>query len=108
MTDPHLIRRAIRKALQSICIFKVAALGFNKDGVCVMARTNRPLFDRKGGGLHAEAQLLAVAHQKGIVRILICRVNQSGKILPIHPCSVCQTTADKLGVKIETVRRGSE
>lgn len=108
MKHPHIVRRARKKASQSICKFKVAALGFNRDGVCVMARTNRPMFNRKGGGIHAEARLLAVAQKKGIVEILICRVSPGGTFLLIHPCSTCQAIADKLGVKIHTVETNHE
>lgn len=102
-----LINRAIRKAAQSICKFRIAALGLNKDGICVMARTNRPMFARKGGGIHAEEQILAVAKTKGIVRILICRIGRGGDILPIEPCSRCQSIADKLGVEIDSIQTAS-
>jgi hypothetical protein len=98
-----LVLRAIKKAQQSICRLRVAALGFNAAGVCVMTRTNRPRFLHKGGGYHAERRVLAQAKQKGIVRILICRISKSGNLLPIDPCSTCQNIADKLGVELATL-----
>ena len=102
--NQKIVERAKKKAKQSICKFRIAALGFNQSGVCVMARTNKPRFNRYGGGIHAEREILAVAQQKGIVKIIICRIGRSGDILPIEPCDQCQAIADKLGVKIETIR----
>jgi cytidine deaminase len=96
--------RIFSKAMSSICKMHVAALGFNHDGVCVMARTNKPRFSRKGGGLHAERQILAEAKRRGIVKIVICRVGKGGSILPIDPCSTCKKIADKLGVVIESIK----
>ena len=100
------IDRIKKKARQSICTFKVAALGFNKSGICVMARTNKPRFSRPSGGLHAEARIFPEARKRGIVRILICRVSaNTGELLPIDPCSKCQKIADKLGIVLQTINR---
>jgi len=99
----HLIDRAQRKASQSICKFYVAALGFNRAGVCVVTRTNRPRFSRQGGGLHAEQLVMQQAKQKGVVRILICRVGRGGKLRPIEPCESCAKIAEKLGIEITSV-----
>ncbi len=101
--DRHLRDRIIRKAEQSICKLRVAALGFNKAGVCIVTRTNRPKFSRLGGSEHAEALVMKEARKKGIVRILICRIGAGGALRPIDPCSKCQAIADKLGIVIETV-----
>jgi cytidine deaminase len=98
------VERAKRKASQSICKFYVAALGFNKSGICVMTRTNRPRFSRYGGGLHAEQLIMREAKAKGIVKILICRVGRSGELRPIKPCDTCQKIADKLGIEIVSIQ----
>lgn len=100
----HVIYRLRNKASQSICKFRVSALAFNKSGVCIMARTNRPFISRKGGGKHAEAILMQSARAKGITCILICRIGLGGKILPIHPCKNCAAIAKKLGIKIITIQ----
>jgi hypothetical protein len=79
-------------------------MGFNKAGVCVITRTNRPRFSKEGGGWHAERRVMAEAAKKGVVKVLICRVSpRTGKLRPIDPCPECQAIADKLGVIIETV-----
>lgn len=103
--DNKTIERIAKKAEQSICKFRVAALGFNRDGICVASNTNKPRFSRYNGGIHAEALMMRNARKKGIVRILICRVGASGILRPIDPCPNCQAIADKLGITIETVPR---
>lgn len=100
--DP-IVERAMRKAAQSNCRFLVAAMGFNKAGVVVSAKTNRPRFCREGGGEHAEQLVMREAKRKGVVRILICRVGRKGTLLPIDPCPRCQKTSEKLGIEIITV-----
>lgn len=97
------VERAMRKSSQSICRFYVAALGFNKAGVCVITRTNRPRFSRHGGGLHAEQLVMQQAKRCGVVRILICRVGRSGILRPIIPCENCAKIAKKLGIEIVSV-----
>jgi cytidine deaminase len=88
----NIIQRAIKKAEQSTCKMKVAALGFNRDGVCVSAKTNKPRFQRKGGGMHAERLVMEEAKVKGIVKILICRIGKGSELRPIDPCPACQGT----------------
>lgn len=102
--NKSIIKRAINKAKQSICKFKIAALGFNQNGDCVITRTNAPGFNRKGGGKHAEARIMMYAKRRGITKILICRIGNSGNLLPINPCESCQKIADKLNIKIETIK----
>lgn len=100
----HIVERARKKAMQSICMFPVAALGFNRAGVCVITRTNRPRFSRFGGGLHAERLVMQQAKARGVVRILICRVGDGGTLLPIEPCETCSNIAKKLGIKLESIK----
>jgi len=97
-------QRAIRKAQQSNCKFKVSALGLNRDGICVCSATNQSRFSRYGGGIHAEMRIMAQAAQKGVKTILICRVGKGGDLRPIDPCPVCAKTAAKKGIKIITVK----
>ena len=99
----EIIYTAQKKAGQSPCRNRVSALGFNKNGDCVMKAFNKYRFERKGGGIHAERQIMQQAKKKGIVHILICRVGRSGNLLPIEPCSKCQKIADKLGIVISSV-----
>jgi hypothetical protein len=106
--DPQILNRAKKKALQSICKFQIAALGFNKRGECVIIKTNRPRFGGRGGGLHAEILVMNEAKKYGIVRILICRVGKGGEVRPIEPCDNCAKIAAKLGIKINSVLSESE
>lgn len=103
----NIIEKAIKKAEQSTCKMKVAALGFNRDGACVSAKTNKPRFKRKGGGMHAERLVMAEAKTKGVIKIVICRIGKGSEIRPINPCPICQGIADKLGIKIETIHETS-
>lgn len=102
--DSHIVERARKKATQSICRTKVSALGFNANGDLVISATNRPRFSREGGGIHAELAVMAQARKKGVVSILIARVNRSGELMPIDPCDKCQAKADDLGIRIYTVK----
>lgn len=101
--NKFIIERIRRKATKSICKYHVAALGFNDNNDCVDTATNFPRFPRLGGSYHAERILMSRARQKGIVKILICRVNINGKMLPIEPCSMCQKIAKKLDIKIVSI-----
>ena len=95
--------RLIKKASQSICKFRVAALGFNSEGVCVASASNRSRFSHKGGGWHAEESLFVIARRKGIVKILICRIGTGSNLRPIDPCERCSKIAEKMGIRIETI-----
>ena len=94
---------AIKKADQSICKFKVSAIGLNSKNEIVAKSVNRPRFGRKGGGIHAEIQIMHSGLRKNIKTIIICRINDNGKLLPIHPCKNCKKIADKLGIKIVSI-----
>ena len=100
----ELTKKMIRKAKQSICKFRVSAAGFNSSGECVASAVNRPRFSHKGGGIHAEQELFVIARRKGIVKILICRIGTGGAFVPIDPCERCSKIAEKLGIKIETIK----
>lgn len=93
----------IKKATQSKSKFRISAFGFNGRGECVAKACNQLRFSRKGGGIHAEMAIMQQANKKGIKSIFICRIGKGNDLLPIEPCSVCQTKADELGIKITTV-----
>ena len=101
--DIKFVNKARKKAKESICRSRISALGFNRQGVCVLAKTNKPRFSRPGGGMHAEKLIMLQAKKKGIIKILICRIGLGGDIRPIHPCKGCQKLADKLGITIESI-----
>jgi len=94
--------RLIKKALQSYGRHKVAAIGLNSKGTPIAAAFNRARLPKKGGGIHAEMAVMLMA-PKCLHTVVIARVNKSGQLLPIHPCSACQEKADDLGIKIITM-----
>jgi cytidine deaminase len=96
----HILRK---KALQSSSKFRISAIGLNGKGECVAKAFNKPRFSRKGGGIHAEALIMRSAHQKGVKTIFICRINRSGRFLPIEPCVACRKKAEELGIKIVSI-----
>jgi hypothetical protein len=95
----------IKKALQSPCRYRVSAMGIDEHGKIIGTTFNKPRMHKKGGGFHAEA-LLMKKFGKRIKQIIICRVNDSGKIVPLDACSACQGLADKLGIQIISVNKG--
>lgn len=99
---PELIKRAIKKASQSICKYKISAIGFDKQGRLIGTAFNRPRFGKYGGSIHAELNLMS-RYGKNLKTIVICRVNNNGDMLPIDACSTCQKKADELGIKIKSL-----
>jgi cytidine deaminase len=97
-------QKAIKKAGQSISKFKISAIAFTKNGNIIASATNRPRFDREGGGQHAEMAVLEKAGSKNVASIVLCRIGNGGDILPIEPCKRCQKVLDKEGIKVLTVR----
>lgn len=82
--------------------YRIAAIAFTKKGNFIDIRYNNfrsGLSNRKGAGLHAEQDLI---HRYGnqIDTIYILRVGKTGDYLPIHPCEVCKSIAEKRGIKI--------
>lgn len=94
---------AKKKALQSICRYKISAIGMNKRGEIIYSATNKPRFDRKGGGIHAEMEVMLKAGPS-LKNIVICRVNNAGELLPIDPCDMCLEKASELGVRIVSIK----
>jgi cytidine deaminase len=99
---PQILEIAIKKAKQSVCTYKVSAIGLNKRGEVIYKAFNRSRFMRHGGAVHAEMQVMLKAGP-GLKTIIICRVGNGGAILPIDPCSICKAKAEELGVKIVSV-----
>ena len=100
--NANLIKTAIKKASQSICCYKISAIGLNKRGEVIGSAINRHGKSGKGRGLHAETQLIK-RYGKKIKTIILCRIGNSGDILPIHCCANCQKIIDKLEIKVITV-----
>ena len=93
---------AIKKASQSISKYKISAIGFNRKNEIVYKAMNQPRFARFGGGIHAEMKVM-LKGGPAVKTILICRTNDKGNILPIHPCKTCAQKAMELGIKIISV-----
>lgn len=106
-TIQHISAQVIRKAKKSPCRHKVAAIALNRKDEILGIKYNisRPqeIFNKKGGGIHAE-RLAIMTWGKSIKTLIICRVNKTGDLIPIHPCKNCQKMADKLGIKIQLAR----
>lgn len=98
----NVAERLRKKAGQSICTYKVSAIGFNRKGDYIGHSINVSRFMRQGGGKHAEMRLLQRYGNK-ISTIFIARFGKSGNFLPINACQCCQKVADKLGVRIVSV-----
>ena len=100
----HLNERLKKKAIQSSSHYKVAAAAFTKHGNLLgMATNNRNMLfqsSRRGGGIHAERQLMKRFGNR-ISYIVLARVGRPGDVnLPIHPCRTCSKLASQLGIKI--------
>jgi cytidine deaminase len=93
---------AVKKAMQSNCRFRVSAIGYGHNGEYIGCSVNSPRFSKFNGGLHAEMKLFA-RYGKNLKTVIICRVGNTGELLPIDPCSTCQSKADELGIKIKNI-----
>jgi cytidine deaminase len=99
-----IITLAQSKAKQSICRFRVSAVGLDKRGRIVGCTSNRLRFLHKGGGVHAEIALIK-KYGKQLKSIFICRINKSGELMNIHPCKNCQEVIDKLNIKVYSISK---
>jgi len=95
----HLIDKAIQKARNSPSKFKISVIGFNAKGEVVGQAFNSLRFNHQGGGIHAEMALLK-RYGNHIKTVLLCRVGNSGDILPIDPCPSCKRVLDKKRIKV--------
>jgi hypothetical protein len=82
--------------------YRICAIAFDKKNDFLGMQMNghrESLSNRRGAGLHAEAELMK-RYGKLIDKIYILRVGNSYDALPIHPCENCAKIAAKLGIKI--------
>jgi len=97
----------INKAEQTTTSYRISAIAFNKKGEILGATTNSFKMDGrpagKGCGIHAERRLIA-RYKNNIKTIIICRIGLGGDIRPIEPCITCKKIADKMGIKIISVK----
>lgn len=100
MIDAY-IDRAIKKASDSKCKYKVAAIGFDARGNFLAVTTNRPRFSRVGGSVHAEMRLMHkyANRLKTIFIFRLCR----NDIKRMDPCDACTSKADELNINITTI-----
>ena len=103
INNPTLIQLAKMKAKQSTCRYRISAIGLNQGGDIIYQACNSIKFHKKGGGIHAEAKVM-LSSPPNLRTIIICRINKSGDLLPISPCDKCKEKADKLGVKIISIK----
>ncbi len=94
--------RLYKKALESICRYRIAAIGIDYRGTVISIANNQPRNLYKGGGIHAEQRVMHKS-PRSLKKIIILRVGEGGEIRPIDPCSKCAEKAAELGVKIESV-----
>ena len=94
---------AYRKAKQSISNYKISAIAISKNGNVLATGINRP---RLGciRGVHAEEEVLRKAGANNVSIIIICRLNNNGKILPINPCEKCQKILNKYKIEVKTIK----
>jgi cytidine deaminase len=103
LTKTELIRLAVKKANQSVAVYRISAIGLNKKGEVIYTAVNKHRFNRPGGGTHAEMIVMLKAGP-GLKSILLCRIGNSGDLLPISPCVACARKAKELNIKIVSVK----
>ena len=84
--------RLKKKAAQSKSKYRISAIAFDERGDFV-----------PGIGVHAEYKLM-MKYGSLIKTIFISRIGHSGEWRPIKPCANCQALADKLGIKLITIK----
>lgn len=99
----NIVDRVKAKAIRSPSKYHIGVIGLNIKGEIIGTAFNSPRFNRKGGGYHAEMELMRTCG-KDLKTIILCRVGAKGNILPIDPCKVCKTKAEELCVKIVTIK----
>jgi len=89
---------AIKTAIKSPCNYFVSAVALDKHGKFICSAYNNHRINKKGGGFHAELQV--IRKSKKVKYIILARTNKNGKLLPIDSCESCQKVCDKLGIKV--------
>lgn len=107
MISKQIVSMLCRKAKQAQSTYKISAMAFNHKGELLGCATNgfrtENLKPARGTGCHAERKLMA-RYAHNIRTIIICRIGKTGDLLPIEPCAVCQKIADKMGIRIISVK----
>ncbi len=99
----QIFERLYKKALESICRYRIAAIGIDYRGTPITIANNQPRNLYKGGGIHAEQRVMYKS-PKSLKKIIIIRVGDSGEVRPIEPCDICAEKAAELGIKIESIK----
>ena len=77
--------------------YRICAIAFSKRNNLLGIQMNGHRFamsQRRGAGLHAEAELIRKFGRR-ISKIYILRIGNGGDPLPIHPCENCAKVAAK-------------
>jgi hypothetical protein len=102
-----IIEKLVNKAEQTTTCYRISAIAFNKKGEILGSATNGFKMDGRpagrGSGIHAERKLMS-RYRSNIKTIVICRIGLGGDILPIDPCITCKKVADKMGIKIISIK----
>lgn len=100
--NESVLKQAIKKAKSSGCRYKISAIGFNSTGDFLGVSCNQNWHNKQGMSIHAEIALLK-RFKKSLKTVIICRVNNIGQLLPIHPCNTCKKILTKYGIEIKTI-----
>jgi len=99
--------RLRKKAAQSRSKYRISAMAFDGHGDFVAQAFNglppEGVEGKPGIGVHAEYKLM-MKYGDLIKTIFISRIGHRGEWRPIKPCANCQALADKLGVKLITIK----
>ena len=99
--------RLRKKAAQSRSKYRISAMAFDGHGDFIAQAFNGLPPDgvegKPGIGVHAEWKLM-MKYGDLIKTIFISRIGHRGEWRPIKPCANCQALADKLGVKLITIK----
>jgi tRNA(Arg) A34 adenosine deaminase TadA len=102
MKTHNLESRLQIKASKSDCRYKVAAIGIDRRGRTIAIAHNTHRLMKRGGGNHAELNLIRKC-PKSLKTIIICRVGNSGILRAIEPCESCKRLCSRMKIKIVTV-----
>ena len=113
MTPPigqNEFRILFKKAQQSPSKYRISAIALNKKGDILGSASNTYSkhgieLSNKFMGVHAERALME-RYKGNIKTIIIMRIGKSGNILPVDPCRMCLNIANKMGIKIISVKPG--
>ena len=91
----------INIATRSPCRYKVAAFGYDERGRLVGYAYNTQRLSRKGGGNHAEINLLRKVGAKRICAIRIVRASRAGtRAARISVCPACLRVLERNGIAV--------